>query len=263
MKNYLFCPNCGQENSLSTIKKEEKINIKGTEIPVISKVVHCSSCDIDFAPLDETFDVIVEARAKYRKMFNIPSPDDIYKFMEEHNFSLRDMEALTGIAFKTIDRYLKGGIPDPSNAKLLSIILEFPEVLLEKITESNHFDSNRFNKIKDFLSQEVKEYFHDNCPKCQITGEFEMLINEDNIELTNFKNITDNFIKVYTAKLSPRLFENYEKNLLKYLFIANTIYPISKKNWFVTSSTCARWNITLTEDFKNKDKEKVEESYAA
>ena len=148
MKKYPFCPNCGNEEYLKEIEKSKNIDIKGKQIPVKYKVIHCSSCNFDFTSLDEKFDVIEKAREKYRKMFGIPSPDEIGNFMKKYKLSLRDMEALTGIAFKTIDRYLKGGIPDPSNAKFLKILLNSIDVVKELMDENDRFSSKRFRWIK-------------------------------------------------------------------------------------------------------------------
>lgn len=173
MTKYPFCPNCGHEGNLKVIIKEETIDIKGTAITVKSEVTHCSNCGIDFSGLEKTFDVINEARRIYREMHQIPSPEVIKALMDKYKFSLRDMEHLTGIAFKTIDRYLKGAIPDPSNAKYLSTLIEFPEVVLNLMERQDHFEAPRYKETKKNLQEQLEAYFSSNCPQCKIKVKFQ------------------------------------------------------------------------------------------
>lgn len=264
MKQYPFCPNCGNENSIHEIEKSKVIDIKGTPISVKYNVNHCYECGIDFSSLDKSFDVIEEAKNQYRKMHGIPSPKDIEAFMEKYKFSLRDMEALTGIAFKTIDRYLKGGIPDPSNAKLLSIILEFPEVLSEEISESKHFKSHRFNKVKNYLDEEVEKYHLDNCPKCEIKGFFENIFNDDYGELISSIYRYEDISKIYFKNINSSLFENDDNYLSSFLLDLNTThFPKTQKSWILIQSTCSRWDLNFVGNTQDKKKRKAEELYAA
>ncbi len=157
MKKVQFCPNCGSENSITIIDKEKTIEIKGIPVTVNYKVKHCSNCGIDFKSLDETFDLINQARQQYRIMFNIPSPEKIREFMDKYHFSLRDMEKLTGIAFKTIDRYLKGAIPDPSNVKFFKLLFNNPETVLFLMENDPHFKAPKFNVTRKLLEKEISK----------------------------------------------------------------------------------------------------------
>ncbi|RMI13591.1 MAG: hypothetical protein D6681_05785 [Calditrichaeota bacterium] len=167
MKAYPFCPVCGTDGSVSQAKTEKTVNIRGVEISVEVEVKRCSSCGEEFTSLSNTFDLINRAREIYRKKFNIPSPEDIRLFMKKHRFSLRDMEKLTGIAFKTIDRYLKGAIPDPSNAKFLAMLLQFPEVTLSLMKRDAHFSLPKFTQTWELLKEEVQEHHKARCSICQ------------------------------------------------------------------------------------------------
>ena len=157
MKKVQFCPNCGSEDSITIIDKEKTIEIKGIPVTVNYKVKHCSNCGIDFKSLDETFDLINQARQQYRIMFNIPSPEKIREFMDKYHFSLRDMEKLTGIAFKTIDRYLKGAIPDPSNVKFFKLLFNNPETVLFLMENDPHFKAPKFNVTRKLLEKEISK----------------------------------------------------------------------------------------------------------
>lgn len=164
--NYPFCPNCGSENTLVKKQKTESLDIKGETIEVSSTVTACSNCDGEFSFLDETFDVIEAARAVYRERHDIPSPAEIKSFMNEYKFSLRDMEKLTGIAFKTIDRYLKGAIPDPSNVVLLKIFMNYPQVLLCFMNNVKDFNAKRFGAVKSKLKQKIENAHSEKCRNC-------------------------------------------------------------------------------------------------
>jgi len=168
MKDYPFCPVCGAEDSVKKITRIKTINIRGKDISVETEVYECENCGEAFASLDKTFDFINQARQQYRIMFNIPSPEEIRDFMDKYNFSLRDMEKLTGIAFKTIDRYLKGAIPDPSNIKFFKLLLNNPETVLFLMNEDEHFKAPKFNASRELLEKEIKEKHREDCPICKI-----------------------------------------------------------------------------------------------
>jgi len=154
--NYPFCPVCGADDSISPSTKIDNFDIKGEKIKVTSEVMKCSKCQNEFSNLDDTYSTIEKARSIYREKHNIPSPADIKVFMDEHKLSLRNMELLTGIAFKTIDRYLKGAIPDPSNIKLLKIYMNYPKVLLDALNENPAFSPKKFIAVKEKLRLSVK-----------------------------------------------------------------------------------------------------------
>ena len=168
MTEYPFCPECGKENTLIAVDKKETIDIKGTPITVDSKITKCTACEAELASFGDTFDVIEKARDIYRQRRGIPSPQEIRTYMKKFHFSLRDMEALTGIAFKTIDRYLKGAIPDPSNAKLLQVVIQFPEIVLTLMNKEERYSASRFEETKSKLKIEINERHSQNCPKCSI-----------------------------------------------------------------------------------------------
>ncbi len=171
MKEAKFCPNCGSENSIVFVEKEKSIDIKGVPIPVKYKVKHCTNCQIDFKSLSETFDVINQARQQYRIMFNIPFPEELQDFKDKYHFSLRDMEKLTGIAFKTIERYLKGAIPDPSNIKFFKVLLNNPETVLFLMNDDPYFKARKFNATRELLEKEIKEKHRQDCTVCRIVFE--------------------------------------------------------------------------------------------
>jgi len=156
--NYPFCPMCGVEDAVSKVDKIENINIKGEQISVTSTVMLCSECHNEFSNLNDTYSVIEKARSIYRQKHNIPSPEAIRNFMAEHRLSLRTMEYLTGIAFKTIDRYLKGAIPDPSNVKLLEIFMNYPGVLLDAMNRNAVFSAKKFVAVKEKL-----RFYNESC----------------------------------------------------------------------------------------------------
>ena len=166
MFEFSFCPVCGEDNSVEKIKITKEIPIRGEKIKVEGEVYHCSSCGEEFGPLEDTFDFIENARQIYRNKYNIPSPSDLKQFMEEYNFSLRDMEKITGIAFKTMDRYLKGAIPDPSNANLLKTIMKYPEVLLDLFDQNSVSDSPKYIKIRNKILNKIKIPFEQDCTSC-------------------------------------------------------------------------------------------------
>ncbi|MEJ2635777.1 MAG: hypothetical protein P8184_10855 [Calditrichia bacterium] len=88
--------------------------------------------------------------------------------MDNCSLSLRDMVALTGIAFKTIDRYRKGAIPDPSNAKFLKMIMRHPFLVMDLMEENEHFQAARFKKMKEKLRREIERLNSEICLECPV-----------------------------------------------------------------------------------------------
>ncbi len=196
MKKYPFCPVCGADGTVKLVKKTETINIKGTEISVETEVYRCSACGDEFASLSKTFDFINLARQKYRVMFHIPSPNDIREFMDKYGFSLRDMEKLTGIAFKTIDRYLKGAIPDPSNVKFLKVLLNNCQIVLFLMNDDSHFEARKFDATREMLEKEIQEKHSEECPVCKFENKVQTIFDlsgwfksTPKIDIENYKII--------------------------------------------------------------------------
>lgn len=161
-----MCPVCGSENLVIETNKKDYIEIKGEKIEVESKAITCKECNESFATFEDEMDLIERARDIYREKFDIPSPAKISEFMKKYKFSFRDLEKLTGIAFKTIDRYLRGAIPDPSNANLLKTYMRYPEVLLDVLKESVHFNKHKFDTSKEILQEEIDEIERRECAEC-------------------------------------------------------------------------------------------------
>ena len=126
------------------------------KIPIKVKVNKCSACGEEFAKLGDAVDYMNEARKKYRQMFGIITPEEIKGFMKKYGFSLRDMEKLMGIAFKTVDRYLKGAIPDPSNANFLKVIVNEQWTVLSLMNSKNYFAKKKFQRAKEIMEKEIK-----------------------------------------------------------------------------------------------------------
>ena len=256
MRNTKFCPNCGSENSIVVVNKSKTIEIKGVPIPVDYTVKHCENCGIEFKSLDETFDVINRARQLYREKNNIPSPEDIRAFMDKYNFSLRDMEKLTGIAFKTIDRYLKGAIPDPSNAKFLAMLLQFPEVVLSLMKRETHFSARKFKNIQELLEKEVDEHHSRNCSNCRAKAEFTtrfLQVNRLQFSLPRREPIASfDYIHIRAS-----LTENFLKKQFK--FHASGFYSsFSNRLFSERSEETGNWYLNCTDDEENNEEfEKV------
>ncbi|MHB2154490.1 type II TA system antitoxin MqsA family protein [Calditrichota bacterium GD2] len=176
MYEFSFCPICGEDKSIEKINTNKSITIRNEKIDVQFETYHCKSCGEDFDTLDDTFQLIEKAREIYRKRHNIPSPEEIKKFMHEYGFSLRDMEKLSGIAFKTIDRYLKGAIPDPSNANLLKAMINYPQLLLELFEQNFSIQAKKYMMIRRKILDKINVSSTQNCTNCifeKITSKME------------------------------------------------------------------------------------------
>jgi transcriptional regulator with XRE-family HTH domain len=155
MKEASFCPICGSDDIVKVKNGSDIIKIKNEEFEVITNYMKCYSCNEKFYLPKDKLIAIEQARREYRKKYFIPSPDDIMSFMKKYKISLRDMEKLTGIAFKTIDRYLRGAIPNQSNANLLRMFFHYPEVLLDTVLNSETLPEKKILNLVEILKDEV------------------------------------------------------------------------------------------------------------
>jgi len=166
MSALLMCPVCGSENLVQERNKKDYVEIRGEKVEVESNATTCKNCGESYATFEDELDLIERARVIYRAKHDIPSPLQISDFMKHHRFSLRDLEKLTGIAFKTIDRYLRSAIPDPSNARLLNIFIKYPEVLLDTINASVDFSNKKYDRVRKDLEAVIEEIKRSECAEC-------------------------------------------------------------------------------------------------
>ncbi|HED12018.1 MAG TPA: YgiT-type zinc finger protein [Caldithrix abyssi] len=154
MSTLKICPVCASDNIVKETSKKDFVEIKGEKIELYSTVTVCQDCGETFASLKDEMELINRAREIYRNRHGIPSPGQILEFKNRYRLSLRDMEKLTGISFKTIDRYLKGSIPDPSNSTLLKIFLNFPYVVYKFLCDEK-FSSEKYNFSRKKASEAI------------------------------------------------------------------------------------------------------------
>ncbi|KAA3617555.1 MAG: hypothetical protein D8M58_01665 [Calditrichaeota bacterium] len=148
MRELTGCPLCGSEDLTKEIGKKEIIKIRNEKIEVISNnSIQCDSCKESITSFKSEDELINEARQIYREKKNIPSPTDIINFKKQYNLGFRDFEELTGIANKTLQRYIKGAIPDPSTVKLLVLLMNDPEIVVSLMSSNPYFDKQKFQSI--------------------------------------------------------------------------------------------------------------------
>ena len=154
MSGSYFCPMCGLNNLNIIENGKDNVKIKNEEFEVNATFSKCDNCEEKFYTPEENINLIEAGRKLYRKKYIIPSPNEIKDFMTKYNLSLRDMERLTGIAFKTIDKYLKGAIPIQSNANLLRNYLYYPQIFFDTVTNAGALSERKSMKIVQILLEE-------------------------------------------------------------------------------------------------------------
>jgi putative zinc finger/helix-turn-helix YgiT family protein len=155
MTEFKFCPLCGANEIENIISGDDVQKIKNESFTVKANYLKCNSCGEKFYLPKEKQLAIERARNEYRNKYSIPSPIEIREFMDKYNLSIRDMGKITGIAFKTIDRYLNGVIPTLSNANLLRSLLYYPQIFLDLMLNTHDFSKRKASKLFDVLSNEV------------------------------------------------------------------------------------------------------------
>lgn len=156
MTEYKFCPLCGANKIENIISGDDIQKIKNESFTVNANYLKCNSCGEKFYLPKEKQLAIERARNEYRNKYSIPSPLVIREFMDKYKLSIRDMGKITGIAFKTIDRYLNGVIPTLSNANLLRSLLYYPQIFLDLMLNTHDFSKRKASKLFEVLSSEVE-----------------------------------------------------------------------------------------------------------
>jgi putative zinc finger/helix-turn-helix YgiT family protein len=164
-----YCPNCEKVVTLSRIRKQEELTIRGEKIEVTSEFLKCSECGEEFEDPKSHTDPLIAAYAEYRRRKNMVTPEQIFEFRKTYGLSQKELSELVSIGVATLSRYENGSLQEEAHDKLLHFIMESSN--FKELVESD-----------DIALTESKK-----------TKIFEILENE----LENRKSNTDLFLNLY------------------------------------------------------------------
>ncbi|GAB4176055.1 MAG: hypothetical protein Kow00108_11330 [Calditrichia bacterium] len=153
-----YCPNCGAKDTVRRVKTKLDFNFKNEIITVDAEIYECSNCREQFDDAFESEKYVQEARRIYFEKHHLLKPEELKQFLDEYDLSYRDVEAITGIAFKTISRYVYGVIPDRSNSTLLKILKNYKNVFLDLVEENKQkLSTRKYKKLVNRLKTEIQK----------------------------------------------------------------------------------------------------------
>ncbi len=169
MKCY-YCPTCDAMRNVKVEEKKETFPVRNENITIMSKVKLCTICGKDL--FDEELDDlnIRNVYDAYRNKHGFLFPDQIKEMREKYGLSQRGFAKVLGWSQATIVRYEGGALPSSSHNEQLSMILNNPSYVKERIEKvrsqlssldkkrtdmSNTFDAIKIEKtsIEDFYKE--------------------------------------------------------------------------------------------------------------
>lgn len=154
MEQRTFCEYCMSE-TVYRVHKIEKISIlKGEEIKFLSKIAICSSCNNEIF-ISEVCDYNLKyLYEEYKKSHDIIQIQEIKNILVKYNINDKSLALLLGWKSDTIDRYLKGDIPEASHSNFLKKIYENTNYyLIILATNKERIHAGDYNKSRQVVNQ--------------------------------------------------------------------------------------------------------------
>lgn len=134
-RKYL-CPHCGRKVDIYTIKKHSIIEIKKEKFEYAEKQAICAECN-ERIPVkeyeQERENMIVYS---YCKKNNLITIDEIEKILRLYDVDKRQLPFIINVGEHTVERYLKGQIPNEKISNILKQFLNDYKAFSEKFKES-------------------------------------------------------------------------------------------------------------------------------
>jgi putative zinc finger/helix-turn-helix YgiT family protein len=139
----LPCPRCGTTRDVDIVEREEKVTIRGREVPFTARFSRCMTCGEEFeAPgqLDANLDA---AREAYARLYEAPKPEELVALRTRYGASQKAFSIILGFGELTMNSYENGATPDSTNRLLLKLAAK-PYIFKEMYT----INKNRIGAIQ-------------------------------------------------------------------------------------------------------------------
>lgn len=134
-KKYL-CPNCERKVGVYMVKKNSIIEIKKEKIEYVEKQAHCVECK-QHVPVkeyeEERENMIVYT---YCKKHNLITIEEIERILRLYDVDKRQLPFIIDVGEHTIERYLKGQIPNEKISNMLRRYLSSYRMFAQKFEEN-------------------------------------------------------------------------------------------------------------------------------
>jgi len=123
-----YCPACDAERELKVKVVEQTFPVRGEPIKVETEVAFCTVCGGEVPDQEMDFTALERAYAKYRRLKDLPAPDQIIALRKEYGLGQRALAKLLGWSPATLYRYEKGAIPVPAHAEIIKRLADSKEM---------------------------------------------------------------------------------------------------------------------------------------
>jgi putative zinc finger/helix-turn-helix YgiT family protein len=132
-----ICPQCDKKTIFVTLEREEDYEVRGELIKVVTPVLSCPECGLEFFDEELTGAALRKAYDEYRKRRNIPVPEEIKTIRRVYDLSQRGFAKMLGWGYVTVNRYENGALPNDSHTTILITLKKDPKYALALLEANN------------------------------------------------------------------------------------------------------------------------------
>lgn len=129
-----FCPFCEKTTSATVVEAVVDHVIKGVEVAVNAKLIHCGECGNEFNSPELGQDIAALALEAYRKKAGLLTPEQIRAFRATFDLTQQELARVLGWGITTLSRYENGALQDEAHDRALRLIMR-PEALLTELKQ--------------------------------------------------------------------------------------------------------------------------------
>jgi putative zinc finger/helix-turn-helix YgiT family protein len=117
----LPCSHCETTREVELVEREERVTIKGREVPFLAHFTRCLTCGEEFEAPGQLDVNLAAAREAYSRLYESPPPEALVSLRAKYNSSQKAFGMILGFGELTMNSYEQGGTPDPTNRLLLKL----------------------------------------------------------------------------------------------------------------------------------------------
>jgi len=117
----LPCPRCGTTRDVDIVEREEKVTIRGREVPFTAGFSRCMTCGEEFEAPGQLDANLAAAREAYARLYESPKPEELVALRTRYGASQKAFSIILGFGELTMNSYESGSSPDSTNRLLLKL----------------------------------------------------------------------------------------------------------------------------------------------
>jgi putative zinc finger/helix-turn-helix YgiT family protein len=153
------CPICEAEGTITKIKMEEDIDVRGEKIHVEYDSYRCNSCEEILMESTPENDPLNIAYRRYRENHNMLQPEEIRDIRKKYGITQSELARVMGLGDTTLSRYENGGLQDKAYDSQLKLISD-PRNMLRIVRDNSElFGEKRASSLISQLEKVAKDEY--------------------------------------------------------------------------------------------------------